>query len=94
MHQIQSFAWGRGWGCLLQKHTIPATTPQAIIFHLWLNQENCQHQHPANQGRGYEVKAGKKAGCFEVQRSHLLILLAAWKKLSLSGHRKAQLYEK
>lgn len=47
-----------------ETHTIPAVTPQAIIFHLWLNQENCQHQHTANQRRGYRVKAGKKAECF------------------------------
>eukprot|EP00069_Balaena_mysticetus_P007240 bmy_19078T0 len=60
---IQSFAWGRGVGVLAAKtHTIPAATPQAIIFHLWLNQENCQHQHTANQKRGYGVKAGKKFG--------------------------------
>lgn len=41
-------------------HTIPAATPQAIIFHLWLNQKNCQHQHTAKQGRGYRVKQERR----------------------------------
>lgn len=61
-------------------HTIPAAIPQAIIFHLWLNQENCQHPHTANQRRGYGVKTRKKAEHFGVQLAYLLILLAAWKK--------------
>jgi hypothetical protein len=46
--------------CAAETRTIPAATPQAIIFHLWLNQKNCQHQHTAKQRRGYGVKQERR----------------------------------